>query len=54
MSPLARLLEAALFASPRAVPESELLLLDPAAGAEGVRAALAELLDRAGLPRAPE
>ena len=43
MSPLARLLEAALFASPRAVPEAELLLLDPAAGPDGVRAALDEL-----------
>ncbi len=43
MSPLARLLEAALFASPRAVPEAELLLLDSAAGADGVRAALDEL-----------
>ena len=43
MSPLARLLEAALFASPRAVPEAELLLLDPAVGAGSVRAALDEL-----------
>jgi segregation and condensation protein B len=43
VTPLARLLEAALFASPRAVPEAELLLLDADAGAAGVRAALEEL-----------
>jgi segregation and condensation protein B len=43
VSPLAKLLEAALFASTRPVPVEELRALEPEAGAEAVDAALAEL-----------
>ncbi|HYT71999.1 MAG TPA: SMC-Scp complex subunit ScpB [Gemmatimonadales bacterium] len=43
MSPLAKLLEAALFASSRALTAEELLTLDPQAGAAALRAALDEL-----------
>ena len=43
MSPLARLLEAALFASPRPVPIDELRALDPEASPAAVAAALDEL-----------
>jgi len=43
VSPLAKLLEAALFASPRPIPLEELRSLDPAASEDGLRAALDEL-----------
>ena len=43
MTPLARLLEAALFASARPVPIEELSALDPEASPAGVRMALDEL-----------
>ncbi|MBL8984082.1 MAG: SMC-Scp complex subunit ScpB [Gemmatimonadetes bacterium] len=43
MSPLARLLEAALFSSARPVPVEELAALDPEASPAAVRAALDEL-----------
>lgn len=43
MSPLARLLEAALFAASRPLTVAELATLDPEASEDGVRAALAEL-----------
>ncbi len=43
MSPLARLLEAALFSSARPVPVEELATLDPEASPAAVRAALDEL-----------
>ena len=45
MSPLAQLLEAALFAAARPLPVEELLTLDPDAGAAAVHAALAEIRD---------
>ena len=43
MSPLAQLLEAALFAAARPLPVEELLTLDPEVGAAAVHAALAEI-----------
>ena len=43
MSPLAKLLEAALFAASRALTLEELASLDPGAGAPGARAALDEV-----------
>ena len=43
MSPLAQLLEAALFAASRPLSLDELATLDPEAGEAGTRAALAEL-----------
>ena len=43
MSPLAKLLEAALFAATRPLTADELATLEPAAGEAGVRAALDEL-----------
>jgi segregation and condensation protein B len=43
VSPLAKLLEAALFAASRPLTVDELVTLDPAAGEGAVRAALAEL-----------
>lgn len=43
MSPLAKLLEAALFASSRPVPLGDLAALDPGAGATAVAEAIAEL-----------
>ena len=43
MSPLAKLLEAALFASTRPVPVEELRALDPDAGPDGLAVALDEL-----------
>src|SRR5439155_147514 len=43
VSPLAKLVEAALFASARPLTVEELLTLDPPAGTAAVRAALAEL-----------
>ena len=43
MSPLAKLLEAALFAATRPLTVEELATLDPAAGDAGVRAALDEV-----------
>jgi segregation and condensation protein B len=43
VSPLAKLLEAALFASTRPVPLDELMALDATAGEAGVRAALDDL-----------
>ena len=43
MSPLAQLLEAALFAASRPLTLEELATLDPEAGETGTRAALAEL-----------
>ena len=43
MSPLAKLLEAALFAAARPLTVAELATLDPEAGEEAVRTALAEL-----------
>src|SRR2546430_7924205 len=45
VSPLAKLVEAALFASARPLTVEELLTLDPQAGAAAVRGALAELRD---------
>ncbi len=45
MSPLAKLVEAALFASARPLTVEELETLDPQAGAAAVRGALAELRD---------
>ena len=45
MSPLAKLLEAALFASSRPLTLEDLATLDPSAGAEEVRAALTEVRD---------
>ncbi len=45
MKPLAKLVEAALFASARPLTVEELLTLDPQAGAAAVRGALAELRD---------
>ena len=45
MSPLAQLLEAALFAAARPLPVEELLTLDPEAGAAAVQAALGEIRD---------
>ena len=45
MSPLAQLLEAALFAAARPLPVEELLTLDPEAGTAAVQAALAEIRD---------
>ncbi len=45
MSPLAQLLEAALFAAARPLPVEELLTLDPEAGAAAVHAALGEIRD---------
>ena len=45
MSPLAKLVEAALFASARPLTVEELATLDPQAGATAVRGALAELRD---------
>ena len=46
MSPLAKLLEAALFAASRPLTLEELLTLEPEAGEAGVRAAMAELAAR--------
>ena len=43
MSPLAKLLEAALFASPRPIPTDHLAQLDPSASPAAVQAALTEL-----------
>jgi len=43
VSPLAKLVEAALFASARPLTVEELVTLDPQAGAAAVRAALVEL-----------
>ncbi|PYO41343.1 MAG: SMC-Scp complex subunit ScpB [Gemmatimonadetes bacterium] len=43
MSPLAQLVEAALFAAARPLAVEELLTLDPEAGAEAVQAALGEI-----------
>jgi segregation and condensation protein B len=43
VTPLAKLLEAALFASPRPIPAEELAALDPDASPAAVRAALDEL-----------
>ena len=43
MNPLAKLLEAALFASPRPIPAEELAALDPEASPAAVQAALDEL-----------
>ena len=43
MTPLAKLLEAALFASPRPIASDQLAQLDPAASAAAVQAALGEL-----------
>ena len=43
MNPLAKLLEAALFASPRPIPAEELAALDPEASPAAVQAALEEL-----------
>ena len=48
MSPLAKLLEAALFASSRPLTVDELATLDPDVGEGAVRAALAELRERYG------
>lgn len=45
MSPLAKLLEAALFAASRPLGLDELATLDPEAGEAGARSALAELRD---------
>jgi segregation and condensation protein B len=45
VSPLAKLLEAALFASSRPLTVGELLTLEPHAGEAAVRAALAEIRD---------
>lgn len=45
MNPLAKLLEAALFASNRPVPADELAALDPEASPAAVQAALGELRD---------
>ena len=45
MSPLAKLLEAALFASSRPLTVGELLTLEPEAGETAVRAGLAEIRD---------
>src|SRR2546427_2876678 len=45
VSPLAKLVEAALFASARPLTVEELVTLDPQAGATAVRGALAELRD---------
>ena len=45
MSPLAQLLEAALFAAARPLPVEELLTLDPESGAAAVNAALIEIRD---------
>ena len=45
MSPLARLLEAALFASARPIPPEELAALDPEASPAALQAALDELRD---------
>ena len=45
MSPLAQLLEAALFAAARPLPVEELLTLDPEAGTAAVHAALVEIRD---------
>ena len=45
MSPLAKLLEAALFAASRPLTLEELATLDPEAGEAGARTALAELRD---------
>ena len=45
MSPLAKLVESALFAAARPLPVEELLTLDPAVGATAVRAALIEIRD---------
>jgi segregation and condensation protein B len=45
VSPLAQLLEAALFAAARPLPVEELLTLDPEAGAAAVNAALIEIRD---------
>jgi len=46
VSPLAKLLEAALFAASRPLTLEELLTLEPEAGEAGVRAAMAELAAR--------
>ena len=46
MTPLAKLLEAALFASPRPIPTEQLAQLDPSASAAAVQAALGELRER--------
>ena len=43
MTPLAKLLEAALFASARPIPSDELLALDPDASKAGVAGALDEI-----------
>ena len=43
MTPLAKLLEAALFASPRPIPSDELAVLDPEASRAAVLAALEEI-----------
>ena len=43
MTPLSQLLEAALFAAARPVADEELVVLDPDASLDDVRAALAEL-----------
>ena len=43
MTPLAKLLEAALFASPRPVPVDELAMLDDDASPAGIQSALDEL-----------
>jgi len=45
VSPLAKLVEAALYASARPVTVEELVTLDPQAGAAAVRAALGEIRD---------
>ena len=46
MTPLAKLLEAALFASPRPIPTDQLAQLDPSASPAALHAALAELRER--------
>ncbi len=46
MTPLAKLLEAALFASGRPLPASELAALDPTASADELASALDEMRDR--------
>jgi segregation and condensation protein B len=48
VSPLAKLLEAALFAAARPLPLEELVTLDPQAGEGAVRAALAEIRETYG------
>jgi segregation and condensation protein B len=54
VSPLAKLLEAALFAASRPLAFDELAALDPEAGLDGARAALAELAAAYGGGRGDE